>query len=90
MTQSASTPDESAPPPGDDHPEARARTIDNLKRMGLAMGGYAHANDGRFPPPRCTRMASRSLAGGSPSCHSSASWHCLLVWQNVFGVNEVA
>ena len=50
MTQSASTPDDSAPLPGDDHPEARARTIDNLKRIGLAMGGYAHANDGRFPP----------------------------------------
>jgi Protein of unknown function (DUF1559) len=50
MTQSASTPDESAPLPGDDHPGARARTIDNLKRIGLAMGGYAHSNDGRFPP----------------------------------------
>ncbi len=36
--------------PGDDRPSARARTIDNLKRMGLAMGGYALANDGRFPP----------------------------------------
>ncbi len=39
-----------APPlPGEDHTEARARTIDNLKRMGLAMGGYAVANHGRFP-----------------------------------------
>ena len=25
--------------PGEDHPEARAKTIDNLKRIGLAMGG---------------------------------------------------
>jgi hypothetical protein len=35
---------------GADRPEARARTIDNLKHIGLALGGYAHANDGRFPP----------------------------------------
>jgi Protein of unknown function (DUF1559) len=40
-----------APPlEGDDHPEARAKTIDNLKTLGLAMSGYAHANEGRFPP----------------------------------------
>ena len=39
-----------APPlPREDHSEARARTIDNLKRIGLAMGGYAAANHGRFP-----------------------------------------
>jgi Protein of unknown function (DUF1559) len=35
--------------PREDHSEARARTIDNLKRMGLAMSGYAAANHGRFP-----------------------------------------
>lgn len=35
--------------PGEDHPEARARTIDNLKRMGLAMHNFAFANQGRFP-----------------------------------------
>lgn len=35
--------------PGEDRPEARARTIDSLKRMGLAMHGYAAANQGRFP-----------------------------------------
>jgi hypothetical protein len=35
--------------PGEDHHEARAKTIDNLKRIGLAMGGYACANGGRFP-----------------------------------------
>jgi hypothetical protein len=35
---------------GADRPEARARTIDNLMHIGLALGGYAHANDGQFPP----------------------------------------
>jgi Protein of unknown function (DUF1559) len=35
---------------GADRPEARARTIENLKHIGLALGGYAYANDGRFPP----------------------------------------
>ncbi len=40
-----------APPlEGEDHPEARARTVDNLKTLGLALNGFVHANDGRFPP----------------------------------------
>jgi hypothetical protein len=38
------------PLPGEDHLEARNRTIDNLKLLGLAMGVFAHANNGRFPP----------------------------------------
>jgi hypothetical protein len=57
MTQPASSSDGSVSPaadtpplPGEDHPEARARTIDNLKTLGLAMGWYAHVHDGRFPP----------------------------------------
>jgi hypothetical protein len=36
--------------PGEDHPEARAKTIDNLKTLGLAMHWYAATNGGRFPP----------------------------------------
>lgn len=40
-----------APPlPGRDHPEARARTVDNLKILGLALNGFARTHDGRFPP----------------------------------------
>jgi hypothetical protein len=35
--------------PREDHPEARARTIDNLMRIGLAMQSLAAANQGRFP-----------------------------------------
>jgi hypothetical protein len=47
MTQ----PESDAPPlPGEDHPEARERTVDNLKTLGLAMGWYVHVHDGRFPP----------------------------------------
>jgi hypothetical protein len=38
------------PLPGEDHAEARAKTIDNLKLMGLAMQWFAVVNDGRFPP----------------------------------------
>jgi hypothetical protein len=47
MSQPAS---DTPPLPGEDHPEARDRTIDNLKILGLAMGWYAHVHDGRFPP----------------------------------------
>jgi hypothetical protein len=36
--------------PGEDDAEARARTVDNLKILGIAVSGFAHANDGRFPP----------------------------------------
>ena len=36
--------------PGEDHPEARTKTIDNLKRIALAMACYARVNNGRFPP----------------------------------------
>src|SRR5262245_36550552 len=57
MTQPASSSDGSGSPaadtpplPGEDRPEARDRTIDNLKTLGLAMGVYAHVHDGRFPP----------------------------------------
>ena len=35
--------------PGEDHPEARARTVHNLMLMGLAMRNFALANQGRFP-----------------------------------------
>jgi hypothetical protein len=47
MIQPAS---DTLPLPGEDHPEARDRTIDNLKVLGLAMSWYAHVNDGRLPP----------------------------------------
>jgi hypothetical protein len=35
--------------PGEDLPEARARTVHNLMLMGLAMQNFALANHGRFP-----------------------------------------
>jgi hypothetical protein len=35
---------------GEDHPEARDRTIDNLKILGIAMLNFAARNGGRFPP----------------------------------------
>ena len=45
------TPVVGVPPlPSEDHPEARARTVDNLIILGIALNGYARANDGRFPP----------------------------------------
>ena len=55
--------------PGEDHPEARARNIDNLKRIGLAMGGYACANGGRFPAGRDPheRQATSELASRPPA-----------------------
>lgn len=37
------------PLPGEDHPKARDGTVHNLKVMGLAMGNYVLANDGRLP-----------------------------------------
>ena len=45
MTQPASQPDGSAPL----NSEARARTINNLKFMGLAMHNFAAVNGGRLP-----------------------------------------
>src|SRR4051794_6614472 len=54
MTQSASPPDEPVPfeaaPPGEDHAEARARTVHNLKFMGWAMHMFTAKNGGRLPP----------------------------------------
>jgi hypothetical protein len=38
------------PLPGEDHPEARARTVHNLIVLGLALNGFARTNNGRFPP----------------------------------------
>jgi Protein of unknown function (DUF1559) len=34
---------------GEDHSEGRAKTIDNLKRLSLAMFNFVSANQGRFP-----------------------------------------
>ena len=48
MTQPASPSDESDLP-GEDHPEARARTINNLKFMGWAMHVFTARNGGRLP-----------------------------------------
>ena len=48
--------------PGEDHPEARAKSIDNLKRIGLAMGGDACANGGRFPPAAIRKDSERLLS----------------------------
>jgi hypothetical protein len=48
VTQPASPSDESDLP-GEDHPEARARTIHNLKFMGWAMHGFTARNGGRLP-----------------------------------------
>src|SRR4051794_18437278 len=46
MTQPASQADGSAPP---DRPEARARTIHNLKFMAWALHSFAARNGGRIP-----------------------------------------
>jgi Protein of unknown function (DUF1559) len=54
--QSTRVDSKAAPPadgpalPGDDHPEARARTVENLLPMGIAMQNFAFRNGGRFPP----------------------------------------
>jgi hypothetical protein len=40
---------------GEDHPEARAKTIDNLKILGIALLGFAARNNGRFPPAAIRR-----------------------------------
>ena len=48
--------------PGEDHPEARAKSIDNLKRIGLAMGGDACANGRKFPPAAIRKDSERLLS----------------------------
>ena len=57
------------PLPGEDHAEARDRTIENLKVLGLAMSWYAHVHDGRFPPRRDPQggQAAPELAGRPPA-----------------------
>src|SRR5262245_18035101 len=53
-TSASSQPPELPPPngptlEGEDHPEARGRTINNLKFMGLALHLFTRANGGKLP-----------------------------------------
>lgn len=48
MTQSASQPDHLQGEDYPEHPDPHARTVNNLKFMGLAMHNFAATNDGRL------------------------------------------
>jgi hypothetical protein len=65
-------------PPGEDHPEARAKTIQNLKFIGWAMHKFTKKNGGRLPPA-ATRKDDEPLL----------SWRvAILPWLEEFALYE--
>ncbi len=53
--------------PGEDHPEARDRTVHNLKFIGWAMHNFTKRNAGRLPAAACRIVGAELLArSGTP------------------------